>query len=509
MMTSSIRVRLPVSYALIALLTAGVLGAILLLSLENFYTLQERTYLETSASLMSPGIAKVLEAEEPPQRLHSYLQNLSFLIQARIRLLDPQDNVLADTGSLQSQPFIYTNLTPYGMGAEVLHEGRSDRYLFNVAINVIDSALLEPDSKENLVCLSPLPTENTLFGYGIGGTGIQSPQHTDQVTRIPIIGSTDQILGVLEVSEGLALGRSIIKNVARGWMIAGAVSVIVAGLAGWFVSRRLVDPLTDLTEVTHKMATGDLSARAKIETRDELELLGRSFNTMAAQVENIVSTLRRFIADAAHELHTPITTLGVNLELASEKDQNLPRYIANAQDQTARLQALVDSMLDLSRIEAGSQKRVRFSLSQLLKEVEEKFTNQAQQKGIAFDLELLSSSECNICGDLNQVHRAVENLVDNALKFTPDGGKVSLQLEKHEHSCHLIVQDSGIGILPEDMPELFQRFHRGRNATAYPGSGLGLAIVKAIMDQHEAQIQVASDSGGTRVTVTFPLDLRP
>jgi signal transduction histidine kinase len=507
MKTSSIRVRLPVSYALIALLTAGVLGAILLLSLENFYTLQERTYLETSASLMSPGIAKVLEAEESPERLHIYLQNLSFLIQARIRLFDPQEKVLADTGSLQSQPFIYTNLTPYGMGAEVLHEGRSDRYIYNVAINVVDKALVGTNLEENPVYLSPLPTENTLFGFGLGDTETQSLQHTDQVIRIPVIDSTNQVLGTLEVSEGLAFGRSIIKNVARGWIVAGVISVLVAGLAGWFVSRRLVDPLTDLTKVTHKMATGDLSARAGIETRDELELLGRSFNTMAAQVENIVFTLRRFIADAAHELHTPITTLGVNLELASERDQNLPQYIANAQDQTARLQALVDSMLDLSRIEAGSQKRDKFSLDQLLKEVEEKFTNQAQQKGITFNLELPDSWGCNIRGDLNQVRRAVENLVDNALKFTPSGGKVSLQLEKHEHSCHLIVQDSGIGILPEDMPELFQRFHRGRNATAYPGSGLGLAIVKAILDQHEAPIQVASDSDGTCVTVIFSHDL--
>jgi signal transduction histidine kinase len=228
---------------------------------------------------------------------------------------------------------------------------------------------------------------------------------------------------------------------------------------------------------------------------------------MAAQVENVVSTLRRFIADAAHELHTPITTLGVNLELASEKDQDMPKYITNAQEQTARLQALVDSMLDLSRIEAGGQERVRFSLSQLLKEIEEKFTNQAQQKGITLGLELVSFGECNICGDLNQIRRAVENLVDNALKFTPSGGKVSLQLEKHERSYHLIVQDSGIGILPEDMSELFQRFHRGRNVATYPGSGLGLAIVKAILDQHEAHIQVASDPDGTCVTVTFPLDI--
>jgi signal transduction histidine kinase len=253
------------------------------------------------------------------------------------------------------------------------------------------------------------------------------------------------------------------------------------------------------------MAAGDLTARANIQTRDELDLLGRSFNTMAERVEDIVATLQRFIADAAHELHTPITTLGVNLELASEEDPNLSRYLANAQTQTTRLQALIDSMLDLSRIEAGSQKRVRFSLSQLLQEIEKKFTNEADQKGITFNLEILCPGGADFCGDLSQVRRAVENLVDNALKFTPSGGEVFLRLEEKGRFCHLTVQDSGIGIPTENLPEIFQRFHRGRNATTFPGSGLGLAIVKAILDQHEAEIQIESDSNGTRVIVTFPL----
>jgi len=499
--------RLPISYALIALLTAGVLGGILLLSLQNFYTLQERTYLKNSANLMSPGIARVLEAGESTQRLQSYIHSLSFLIQARIRLLDSQENVLADSGSLQTQSFIYTNLTPYGMGAEVLHEGRTDRYLFNLAINVVDEALVGDAVGDNPVFLSQLPTENTLFGFGLGGTETQSPQHTDQVIRMPVLSSTDSTLGTLEVSEGLSFGGPIIQNVARAWMVAGAVAVLVAGMAGWIVSRRLVVPLTDLIDTTHQMAAGDFSARVEIETRDELNVLGRSFNTMAEQVEGTVMTLRRFVADAAHELHTPITTLGVNLELAVEEDENLLKYLANAQAQTARMQTMVDNLLDLSRIESGSMQPSEISISKLLEQIEQKYSQDALTRGITLTLELDCPQEEIISGDMNQVRRAIDNLVDNALKFTPKGGKVSLRLEEPNGFPRLLIQDTGIGIPSEDMPNIFQRFHRGRNASAYAGSGLGLAIVKAIFDQHGAKIDIASDGEGTTVTVTFPKEL--
>ncbi|MGD8456442.1 MAG: HAMP domain-containing sensor histidine kinase [Anaerolineales bacterium] len=504
MKMSSIRVRLPASYALIALLTMGVLGGILFFSLQNFYKLQERSYLENSAALMNPGIAKVMEAGESSQTLQGYIHSLSFLIQARIRLIDPEENVVADSGSLQTQSFIYTNLTPYGMGAEVLHEGRTDRYIFNLTLKVADENQVLGTLGENTVLLSQLPTENTLFGFGLGSMESLSPQHTDQVIRMPVYSSTGQPLGTLEVSEGLAFGRTIIENVARAWMIAGLVAVVVAGTTGWIVSRRLVSPLTDLIETTQQMSGGDLSARVKIETRDELNVLGESFNAMAEQVEDTVTTLRRFVADAAHELHTPITTLGVNLELASEEDQDLHKYLENAQNQTRRMQTLVDNLLDLSRIEAGNMEPTTFSLGKLVEEIEQKYAEEADSQGISLRLEIdTPKGEDQIYGDLNKVRRAIDNLVDNALKFTDKGGEVRLRLEDYDGVPCLTIRDTGIGIPAEDMANIFQRFHRGRNASSYPGSGLGLAIVKAIFDQHQAEIEVLSGGNGTRVRVTF------
>ncbi len=500
---SSIRWRLPISYAGIALLTAAVLGSILLLTLREYYQEQERTYLLNSAQLMSPGIADLLEDNPSPTELQIYLQNLSFLIQARIRLFDPEENVLADSGSLQTQQFIYTNLNPYGMNAEVLREGRAERYLFHVAINVLDGSPVAEGIGSNPVLLPQLPTENTLCGFGLGNQDTKSLQHTDQAVQLAITGSDDRFLGTLEISEGLAFGGKIIANVAEAWGLSGFVAIMVAAGAGFGVSQRLVSPLTDLTAVTRQMSSGDLSARAHVDRRDELGILGRSFNAMAERVEDLVETLRSFIADAAHELHTPLTTLRVNLDLVAEDDQNRPEYLTAAQIQLLRLQSLVDSLLDLSRIEAGKLNKMPLSLSQLVRECADKYATRAGHAEISFNSEL-SPEAIDICGDEVQIQRALDNLLDNALKFTPTGGSITLQLKANDQHACITVKDTGIGIPPEDLPHVFRRFHRGRNAAAYPGSGLGLAIAKAIIDRHGGDLKIESDLHGTSATILLP-----
>ncbi|MFC1878790.1 ATP-binding protein [Chloroflexota bacterium] len=500
---SSIHWRLPISYAGIALLTAVVLGSILLATLRNFYVQQERSYLTNSATLMSSGISKLIEEDPFSPSLDLYLQNLSFLVQARIQLLDQNDKVVADSGDLQTQQFIYTNLTPSGMSAEVLREGKADRYLYYVGINIIEDRPHIGDFDAAAVYLSQLPTENTLCGFGLGNENSKSLQHSDQVVRLVLVGSAGQHLGTLIISEGLAFGGKIINSVAIAWAWASLVAVCVAAGAGWWVSRRMVSPLADLTLATQKMADGQLSARAHVTTKDEFGILGLSFNMMADRVEQMVATLRSFIADAAHELHTPLTTLRVNLDLAGDDTANLDDYLPTAQAQALRMQSLVDSLLDLSRIEANSADQSWFSLSELLEECAGKFNLLADQAGISFDIQL-GAEKIDYYGDNSQIRRVFENILDNALKFTRPDGVITVTLKRDERGVKIYVQDSGVGIPPQDLPNLFQRFHRGRNVVSYPGSGLGLAIVKTIIDRHEGEIAVESDGSGTEVQIRLP-----
>jgi signal transduction histidine kinase len=503
MKLSFIRWRLPISYAAIALITAVVLGGILLLTLRSYYREQERSYLANSAQLMSGGISQLLEDKSNRTDLQVYLQNLSFLIQARVRLLDSEKNILADSGSLQSQQFIYTNLNPFGMNVEVFREGMAERYLFRIAINILDRLPEAGGVGINPVMLSQLPTENTLCGFGLGNQDTKSLKHTDQAVQSPLVSPEGKILGTLEISEGLAFGGQILNNVAAAWGISSLVAILVAAVLGFGVSRRMTLPLTDLTMVTRRMSSGDLSARAHVITRDEFGILGDSFNTMADRVEDLIKTLRSFIADAAHELHTPLTTLRMNLELTADDDRNRQKYLDSAQSQVMRLQILVDSLLDLSRIEAGKLTKKRLSISKIIAEIAEKVSQEAARVGITFSL-VPGPAAVEICGDESNIRRALDNLLDNSVKFTPSGGSINLRVEADQEHVQIVVTDTGVGIPAEDLPFVFRRFHRGRNAVTYPGSGLGLAIVKTIVDQHGGDLTIESNNEGTTATIILP-----
>ncbi|UCC75893.1 MAG: HAMP domain-containing histidine kinase, partial [Anaerolineales bacterium] len=240
---------------------------------------------------------------------------------------------------------------------------------------------------------------------------------------------------------------------------------------------------------------------------DEIGTLARSYNQMADRVQEIIVTLQRFASDAAHEIHTPLTALRTNLELARRdvlegNDENL----VEAQAQVERLEALTAGLLDLSRIESGSQEQSRAAvdLVRLAEEVGELYASRAEQAGVEFDLSL-PSTPVTVQGDVGQLRSALSNLLGNAVKFTPQGGSIRFGVRQEGAMAVSWVEDTGIGIPDEDLPHLFQRFHRGRNAASYPGSGLGLAIVRAIVEQHGGQIQAESHDQGSSFTLRIPI----
>jgi signal transduction histidine kinase len=275
------------------------------------------------------------------------------------------------------------------------------------------------------------------------------------------------------------------------------------------ISRRISAPLLALTQVATQMTVGDLSARADVTREDEFGTLAHTFNEMAQQVEETVVTLRRFVADAAHELHTPLTALRTNLELAANEKGEADRhtFIDHAQTQVERLAALTGSLLELSRLEAGTMKDEYASLDlvALVQETSEPYASQAEQAGLSFWLNLPAEA-VTLWGDEARLGLALGNLLDNALKFTPDGGTVSVSVHQQNGWAELQVENTGIGIPVEDLPHLFSRFHRGCNAAAYPGSGLGLAIVKAIVEGHGGQVMVENTAQGARFSLRLPTE---
>ena len=167
-------------------------------------------------------------------------------------------------------------------------------------------------------------------------------RRSDQQAQAHLISANEELPYYVVVSEGPAYGIAILTSVFLGWVSASAFAIVLAAGAGWIISRRITAPLLTLTEATGRMAKGDLSARANVSGKDEVGFLAHSFNEMANRVEETIFTLRRFVADAAHEIHTPLTALNTNLELATSEGDDRTRltFLEHAQQQLKRLETL-------------------------------------------------------------------------------------------------------------------------------------------------------------------------
>ena len=535
---TSIRWRLPLSYVAIAMLGVLALGLVLFLTLRQYYRGQELDYLKTNVAAIASSLGILVEAKVPSEALQPQVNTFSFLTQTRVRLLDANDQTLADSGDPRalneaatlslnleigrlSQEVTQTVASPDNAqkytsvitfasegtlagGAEVdlqmeqtvVIEGATDERLARI--------LAEEGIVEDPALVSLIPGIGPQLG--LPGAQINSPRSGTTV-RHPIRGPLGGTLGYVELSEGPAIGRDILNSVVWGWAISGAVAVVLAAGAGWLISRRLITPLLSLTQVTARMAEGDLAVRASVGRSDELGQLGSAFNHMAARVEETVVTLRRFVADAAHELSTPLTALGTTVDLVADEADGTRRraMIERARAQVDRLEEISTGLLNLSRIESGATREAfeAVDLANLAGEASEHYASQAEQADVAFSL--------NIAGELPPVHgnqiqlrQAVENLLDNAVKFTPRHGRVKLSISREAGWLVVAVDDTGIGVDEGEMERLFDRFNRGRNASGYPGNGLGLAIVKAVTEGHGGQVAAESTKTGTRFTMRLP-----
>lgn len=535
MIPKTLRLRLPLSYAGIALIATLVLGTVLLTTLQRFYRQQELDYLTGNAYVIGERLAPLLEADDAGQ-LQANLKGLAFLSQTRVQVWAPNETLLADSGDPRqadentqiavsvevdgiAQTFAQTaaaSLPDVSESTIVIEPGFFANVEENIVTEVVDEGLANVEEHAAMDSAGVITRTTTItreiegqalsvvgtqFGFGFAGEDASATAVSNLTVRRPIASADGRVLGFVELSQGPAYGRDILQSVFGGWLIASLVAVLLAGLVGWRASQRLVKPLLTLTAVTARMADGDLAARTAVQWQDELGTLGSSFNKMADQVEGTIITLRQFIADAAHELHTPLTALQTDLQTLrqTELEPGQAVKIERAQAQAVRLQTLTNSLLDLSRIEAktnGDSELV--NLNQLLQETAELFASRAEQSDIHFDL-TLPDVVLQVQGSPLRLRQAIQNLLDNALKFTPAGGAVAVTLAQQDNFARLTITDTGIGIPEEDVPHLFGRFHRGRNTADFPGNGLGLAIVQAIVVGMNGRITFHPLTPGTQV----------
>ena len=522
-MVSSIRRQLPLSYGFLALLTATSLGVVLWFILRGYYTRQEQLYLDQNAAAVATLIEPLLEVGLPASLefseslVQSQVNTLSFLTQTKIEIFDLEGRLVVESGN----PLDLQAVTTVSLEVATAESMQTFQQTLDAANPDAVTSVLIVDSENGRIeqstnvrgdfdslglpegVFAPFTFGQPPAALGFGGLGDPNLRSEEQFER-GLDSPDGRPLGMLKLSQGPAFGQAILTTVTWGLVLAGGAAFAMAAWLGWFISRRLTDPIQDLVQVTRGMADGDLSVRAQVLGPDELRELSRSFNTMTDRVGNTIEALRQFVADAAHELNTPLTALRTNLDLAVRARSD-ELNLKQAVEQVHRLQTLADNLLSLSRLESGENGTVdeQVDLIRFLSQREEVYSTRCDQAGLEFKLSLPASVP-PLRGNSDYLDRVMDNLLDNAIKFTPAGGYVALYLTHQNGKIFLRVIDTGIGIPSEDLGQIFQRFHRGRNTAMYQGSGLGLAIVKRIIDLHHGTIHAKTSDEGTEMYIELP-----
>jgi two-component system sensor histidine kinase MprB len=308
----------------------------------------------------------------------------------------------------------------------------------------------------------------------------------------------------IQLGRSLEQADTVLANLRLVLALVCLGGVALAVGLGRIASRNVVAPIVHVTEAArHIAATEDLGRRIEVETQDEVGELAAHFNAMLDTLERSIAAQRQLIADASHELRTPITSLRTNIEVLAESDRLAPeeraRLLADVEEQTTELGMLVADLIELARGDDPHRDREEIRLDELVAEAVARAQRHAP--GVHFEADLQPAV---IDGTPERLARAVNNLLDNASRHA--GGRVEVQADTRG----VRVRDHGGGIAPEDLPHLFDRFYRGASARGRPGSGLGLAIVRQVAEQHGGTVHAANaPGGGAEFVLALPKGARP
>lgn len=305
---------------------------------------------------------------------------------------------------------------------------------------------------------------------------------------------------VLVSSSAEALGEFVLDNL-RTYALSGVAVLIVAFIVLYIITYRLVRPLRQMAAITRRFSQGDFSGRVKVRGSDEVAELANALNGMAVSLSSLEDMRRSFVANVSHELKTPMTTISGFID--GILDGTVPPdrrtdYLRIVSEETKRLSRLVGVMLNLSRIDSGQLRisPVSFDLTATICEVLLSFEQRIEKKGLS--IEGLDQCEPQtVVADYDLLQQVVYNLLDNAVKFTQEGGTISLSLSHDTDRTVVSIRNTGDGIPSTEMPHIFERFYKSDRSRGLDksGTGLGLYIVKTIIDLHGGEITVRSVEG--------------
>jgi heavy metal sensor kinase len=367
-----------------------------------------------------------------------------------------------------------------------------------------------PRPRETPLPLSPEARANVARGLRTFETVELGPRARVRLLTMPIV-HQGRLARIVQVGISLERAQGALRRYRDTLVVLIPLGVALAAVGGAVTARTALRPVDEMAAAARRISAEDLHQRIALRgTRDELDRLAETLNGMLARLDEAFTQTRRFAADAAHELRTPLTALKGGMEVARRAARSPEEYrgvLDSSLEEVDRLIRVAEDLLLLSRAAAGGDApRAPADLGPLLLEGLDLGTRLAQGRGV--HVQLGAVVPATVRADAGALGRAIRNLVENAVKYTPAGGKIELSLRTADGHALLAVEDTGIGVAPADAERIFEPFVRldGARARETGGTGLGLAIARSIVVAHGGTLALEGAPGaGSRFTIRLPL----
>jgi len=328
----------------------------------------------------------------------------------------------------------------------------------------------------------------------------KSEEHEARVRTFALRGGLRLLVG-RDVRELEATRRLILKALAGGLAITAALALGI----GLLMSSRVTGRIEAINQTSREIMEGDLSQRvARDGSGDDFDQLAANLNRMLERIEGLMAAVRQVSDNIAHDLRTPLTRLRTRLELARGEDrQQAGEALEQAIEDAEELLRTFNALLRIARVEAGSRHSafVELDLAPIVEDIAELYEPVAAEKNQHLNAEVVG--KLVILGDRDLLFQALANLVDNGIKYTPPGGRITLRAEASDDRVDVIVADTGPGIPEELREKVFERFFRGDRSRSTQGSGLGLSLVRAVADLHGASVELRNNDPGLQIVLRF------
>lgn len=476
---------------------------------RNQYMQEEEQFLRRETEKINAILIEKYIYEEKRFVANEELLTIARRQDALIQIIDTQGNIRAfysDVAPLSKwSPIVESSMRNEGAKAFVSLPGL-DIYPEEGAIVHKRRFFDALGSRKGAV--KPLNEQGLLF-YNLFSVIADMPTLTLARTVI----NNEREDGVILMHTDLSSVNASIRQVYLDILLTGLVAVAAAVLVVYYLTTRITKPITDMNTTVKRYSKGDFDLRLKAYGEDEVAQLARSFNTMAGELSDLERLRRSFVANVSHELRSPLTSISGFLE--AMQDGTIPKerhaeYLALVVTETHRMTEMVNDLLSLARMESGQVplKLQQFDLNELALRTLVTFEARINQKKLQVELKLLKP-RCSVEGDREQLAQVLRNLIDNAIKFSKEGGRLIIETAlQSKGKAALSVHDFGFGIPQDDLPHVFERFYKAEKAhtpTSQSGTGLGLSIARFIIDLHGQNIWVVSDpEKGTKFTFTLP-----